>query len=133
MILVDSSVLIDYLRDRSTAAARHLDRIQQERESWGIPMVCAQEVLQGARNETEWRVLKAHFDAQDLVEPADWRAAHFEAARIFYDCRRRGLTVRSSADCLIAAVALERRDVLLHDDDDFETIARVRPLRTLRS
>ena len=133
MILVDSSVLIDYLRDRPTAAARCLDRLQQERAYWGVPLVCAQEVLQGARNEDEWRSLKAFFDAQDLVEPAVARAAHVEAARIFYDCRRRGFTVRSSVDCLIAALAIERRDILLHDDDDFEAIAKVRPLRTLRS
>jgi hypothetical protein len=133
MILVDSSVLIDYLRDRPTAAARQLDRLQLEREYWGIPLICAQEVLQGARNETEWRALKAHFDAQDLVEPADWRAAHVEAARIFFDCRRRGVTVRSSADCLIAAITLERNDILLHDDADFEAIAKIRPLKTLRS
>jgi predicted nucleic acid-binding protein len=54
------------------------------------------------------------------------------AARIFFDCRRRGLTVRSAVDCLIAQLVLEVDGVLLHDDDDFERIRTVRPLRTLR-
>ena len=58
--------------------------------------------------------------------------AHIAAARIYFDCRRRGSTVRSSLDCYIAAIALERGDELLHDDEDFEAIKRVRPLRTLR-
>ena len=53
-------------------------------------------------------------------------------ARVFFDCRRKGLTVRSSTDCLIAALALERGDVLLHDDADFDAIAKVRPLRSIR-
>ncbi len=91
MVLVDSSVLIDFFRGRDTPAVRRLEEI-----------------------------------------PLDPVAAHVEAARIFYDCRRRGLTVRSSTDCLIAALALEQGHTLLHDDADFDTIARVRPLRTSR-
>ena len=57
---------------------------------------------------------------------------HLEAARILFDCRRKGLTVRSSTDCLIAALAMERGGVLLHDDADFDAIAKVRPLRSIR-
>ena len=52
-----------------------------------------------------------------------------EAARIYYDCRRRGLTLRSTVDCFIAQLAIEVDGVLLHNDGDFESIAQVRPLR----
>jgi predicted nucleic acid-binding protein len=64
----------------------------------------------------------------DLRHPVE---SYLEAARIYFDCRRRALTVRSSVDCLVAQVALDNKLVLLHSDRDFDAIARVRPLRTL--
>lgn len=110
MLLVDSSVLIDFFRGNDTPAVRYLSEIETSGEAagWALPLVCLQEVLQVARNDREWKL------------------------RISFDCRRKGLTVRSSTDCLIAALALERGDVLLHDDADFDAIARVRPLRSIR-
>jgi len=134
LVLVDSSVLVDFLRGRETDATRRLEAIERQEESigWALPVVCLQEILQGARNEREWRSLHASLTSQELVTPLDPVGTHLEAARIFYDCRRRGLTVRSSVVCLIAALALERNLPLLHDDADFDAIAKVRPLRTIR-
>jgi predicted nucleic acid-binding protein len=71
--------------------------------------------------------------SQDLLLSADPVSTHRDAARIFYDCRRKGITIRSSADCFIAQLTLEHNGVLLHDDDDFDDIRRVRPLKTLRA
>jgi len=48
-----------------------------------------------------------------------------EAARIYGACRAAGVTIRSSVDCLIARIAIEHDLALLHDDRDFEDIARV--------
>lgn len=134
MVLVDSSVLIDFFRGRETPAVRYLSEIEASGEAagWALPLVCLQEILQGARDEREWKLLRAALESQEIAAPADPLAAHVEAARIFFDCRRMGLTVRSSTDCLIAALALERGDVLLHDDADFDGIAKVRPLRSMR-
>ena len=53
-----------------------------------------------------------------------WR----DAARIHFDLRRRGRTVRSAIDCCIAQLAIENNLRLLHRDRDFETIAEIRPL-----
>ena len=134
MVLVDSSVLIDFFRGRETPAVRCLSEIEASGEaaSWALPLVCLHEILQGARDEREWKLLRAALESQETAVPVDPLAAHVEAARIFFDCRRKGLTVRSSTDCLIAALALERGDVLLHDDADFDAIAKVRPLRSMR-
>ena len=134
MILVDSSVLIDFFRGRDTPAVRRLAEIEGSGEAagWALPLVCLQEILQGAKDEKEWRSLRRILETQEIVVPLDPRAVHVEAARIFYDCRRRGLTVRSSTDCLIAALALEQGHTLLHDDADFDAIAKVRPLRMSR-
>ena len=134
MVLVDSSVLIDFFRGRSTPAVRFLSEIEASGEAagWALPLVCLQEILQGAKDEREWKLLRSALESQEIVGPGDPLAVHLEAARIFFDCRRKGLTVRSSTDCLIAALALERGDVLLHDDADFDAIAKVRPLRSSR-
>lgn len=133
MILTDSSVLIDVFRARRTPASDRLRETVRQGTPYAVPQPCVQEVLQGARDEPEWRLLKTFFESQEIAGSADWRAAHVDAARIFFDCRRRGVTIRSGVDCLIAQIALENEAVLLHDDDDFDAIARVRPLRTLRS
>lgn len=133
MILADSSVLIDVLRACRTPASDRLRDVVRLESPWGVPLPCLLEVQQGARDEADWRLLARFFESQQVVEPRNGRNAHVAAARIWFDARRRGLTVRSSVDCLIAQIALEGDHVLLHDDDDFDRIAKIRPLKTLRS
>jgi predicted nucleic acid-binding protein len=68
---------------------------------------------------------------QHLLLPEDpWRA-HHEAAGIMFDCRRQGVTIRGSVDCLIAQLVLAANGTLLHSDADFERIKAVRPLQTV--
>ena len=132
MIVVDTSVLVDFLRGRKTDAAERLRRMEEDLVPFAIPAICGQEVLQGARDQREWKVLFETLDSQRiLVSEHPWKT-HAEAARIFFDCRRRGLTIRGTVDCLIAQMVMEIDGVLLHDDDDFEKVRAVRPLRTLR-
>ena len=66
-----------------------------------------------------------------LYPKASW-ASYAEGARIFFECRRRGIALRSTLDCLIAQMVIEQDGTLLHDDEDFERIKEVRSLRTLR-
>lgn len=133
MILVDSSVLIDLFRGKRTPATVRLGQMEAEGLPFAIPLLCFQEVLQGARDEREWRNLTAVLETQPLIGFEDPLAAHRAAARIYFECRRRGLTVRSTIDCLVAQAALEHGALLLHDDDDYDAIARVRPLRHARA
>ncbi len=132
MIVVDSSVLIDYLRGETTPAVERLAEIEDEQTPFAIPLFCFQELLQGARDEKEWRLLEEYLGSQRLLVPSDPRKLHREAARIFFDGRRRGLTIRSTIDCFIAAQVLEADAILLHDDLDFELIGKVRPLKSSR-
>ncbi|WP_339367618.1 PIN domain-containing protein [Picosynechococcus sp. NKBG042902] len=62
------------------------------------------------------------------LQPQHWQYA----ARIYYDLRRGGKTVRSTIDCCIAQLALSYDLVLLHQDRDFEIIKRVRALKEHR-
>jgi len=131
VIVVDTSVLIDMFRGKDTAAVEHLVRLERESTPFHIPALCCQELLQGAKNEREWKLLLEYLSSQQVLLPADPWHTHVEAARIFFDCRRKGLTVRSAVDCFIAQLALENEAILLHDDEDFTRICRVRPLGTL--
>jgi predicted nucleic acid-binding protein len=131
VILVDTSVLIGYLRGHQSSTLDLFDQIERELVSFALPVVCFQEVLQGARDEKEWRLLEDYLGGLEMVSEADPQASHREAARIYFDCRRKGITLRSTIDCLIAQIALEQGATLLHDDSDFELIRKVRPLQTL--
>ena len=81
------------------------------------------ELLQGARDEKEWILLSDYLDNQLYLEVGSdtWQAA----ARIYFDLRRSGVTVRSPIDCCIAQIAIENEVLLIHDDRDFEVIAGV--------
>lgn len=126
MILIDSSVWIEVWEDRSGTHARVLEQVLD-----GVPPVFSRftelELLQGCRDEREWSLLAEFFASQELLALGDEGWA--DAARIYYDLRRRGVTVRSSIDCCIAQVALDRDLLVIHRDQDFEAIASIRPLR----
>ena len=131
MILLDTSVLVNFLSGRSTRATLLLERLVIEQAEFYLTGPVIQEVLQGARDPAEWRRLEVYLSSQLRVQARDPLRSYVEAARIYFECRRKGLTVRSTADCLVAQIALENKLALLQDDRDFEAIAQVRPLRTL--
>lgn len=125
MILIDTSVWILIFKDKSGIEA---ERVQ----TWlgGREVVLTRfnqlELLQGCRDENEWLLLSSHLEDQTYVEASvlTWQAA----ARIYFDLRRQGLTVRSPIDCCIAQLALENELLLLHNDKDFTVINQIRPL-----
>lgn len=129
MLLIDTSVWINVFRDRNGQVRQQLEVFIAERDVL-LTRFTELELLQGSLNEREWTLLSTYLEAQDYVElkPSSWQAA----ARIYYDLRRRGLTVRSPIDCCIAQAALENDLLLVHNDRDFETVAQIRPLRNLR-
>ena len=129
MILVDTSVWVEVLRDR-TGGPRDALETALGGDDAVLTRFHQLELLQGARDEREWNLLREHLDGQDYLEcePESWIAA----ARIYFDLRRIGKTVRSPIDCCIAQIAIDHDVLLLHRDRDFETIAAVRPLRQER-
>ena len=129
MILVDTSVWVDVFRDATGAVRDALRRLTDD-EAVVLTRFNQLELLQGARDENEWNALAAYLREQDYLEAeADtWR----NAARIYFDLRRQGRTVRSPIDCCIAELARRHDALLVHRDRDFVTIAEVRPLRQIR-
>lgn len=132
MIAVDTSVLVDFFRGVESSAVELFVSLERDAIPFAVPAICCQELLQGARNKKEWKLLSDYLGTQRLLAPEDPWVAHSGAARIYFESRRKGVTVRSAVDCLVAEIALEEEATLLHDDEEFERIKRVRPLRTLR-
>jgi predicted nucleic acid-binding protein len=125
MILLDTSAWIEFLKPRSTF------KITEDQ----LELVCTchpiyQELLQGIRDDLVFQQLKNRFQSLIFLDdpiPAD---RYLEAAQIYRQGRKRGLTIRSSQDALIAAIAIHHDVLLIHQDRDFEAISRYTSLKT---
>ncbi len=126
-MIVDTSAVIELLRNTRSSAHLHLARALQEEQPLAIPAVVLQEVLQGARSPHDFALLHQQMDLLPLFEPDDPAELHRRAALIYAQCRWRGLTPRSPIDCIVAACALEADLPLLARDRDFAAIASVEP------
>lgn len=128
MILVDTSVWIEFLRGTDDPAASELDRLVEEGADVRITEPIVMELLAGATTPTRDEKISQLTNGLPLlpVHPAiDYRAA----AQLFVASSRNGHPIRSLSDCLIAAIAIRHDASLLHRDRDFEYLAAVAPLR----
>lgn len=118
MVIVDTTVWVDYFRGVTTRETEWLDS-ELDRQRLGITDIILCEVLQGVRNEAEAtnverQLLKLevfHTGGSDLTR---------EAARNYRTLRSRGHTVRKTLDCLIATFCIREQHSLLHRDRDFD-------------
>lgn len=127
MILADSSAWIEFQRATGSPADRHLATAIEADEALATTGLVVMEILAGARDERRVRDLRrllARCEFLPLDEPSD----HEAAAGLYRACRRGGGTIRRLPDCLIAAVAIRVGAQLLHQDADFDMIARHAPL-----
>lgn len=118
MILVDSSVWIDFFRGTVTPQAEVLDRLLGE-EPVAIGDLMMTEVLQGFASERDFNKARRLLGALDLVEIGG-RDVMIEAARYFRDLRARGITIRKTIDTLIATRCSVSGYRLLYSDRDFD-------------
>lgn len=123
MILLDSSALIEYLRETQSPT----DLKVQELVRSGVPVAVTDpvimEILAGPTDEEHARRLTGLLSFFTHVQ-VEGLSDYEQAAAIHRVCRRGGETVRSPFDCLIAAVALREGLPVLAKDRDFEIIAR---------
>ena len=133
MLLIDTSIWVELFRQKSEAREQKFKQALAETigtHCYYLPRFSQTELLQGAKDETEWAKLYNYLKNQNYVDPTG--ATWVDAARIYYELRRQGITVRNTIDCLIAASAIERELLLLHIDRDFEAIATGTKLREFK-
>ena len=126
-MLVDTSVWIDFLRGTESAPVVRLKDALAAGERVALTGVIYTEILQGAASAEDFERLKATFEGQVFLAPHHPVDSYAEAARLFFLCRRAGVTLRSTLDCLIAQIAIEQAVPLLQKDRDFLGIAEVAP------
>jgi len=127
MMLVDTSVWIELLNGRLGSRIP-----EQELFNFVTCGPVLQEVLQGLRNDPASDAFREAFLALPVLSDPLPSASFLSAAEIYRLGRAKGYTVRSSTDCLIAAIAIDNRMPVWHKDRDFEAIARYTSLRTTR-
>jgi predicted nucleic acid-binding protein len=130
VILVDSTVWIDLLRNCETVPVRILRKLLDVGEA-AVVAVIVQELLQGATDAAGFARLHKYFTAIPISGAGNSLELHVAAGRLYARARWQGVTPRSPHDCLIAATAVHNRVPLLHDDRDFEHLALVEPKLTL--
>ncbi len=122
MIVVDSTVWIDFLNGRNAPHVRRLRSLFGETEIIvGDLMLC--EVLQGLDSERAARAVEALLRRFEIV-PMAGTAIAVATARNYRALRARGVTVRKTIDLLIGTWCIENRRPLLHNDRDFHALAR---------
>ena len=118
MILVDSSVWIDYFRGDSTPQVEMLDALLGN-EPLAMGDLILAEVLQGFQSEREFNQAKQLLLSFEMVEIVGKDIA-IQAARNFRTLRGHGITVRKTVDTLIATRCVHSGLILLHSDRDFD-------------
>jgi predicted nucleic acid-binding protein len=129
MVLVDTSILTDFLRGAENAAVRRFQQILDSTIPFGISPLIFLEVLQGTRTEKDYATVKSYLETQRFFGLLDEKESYAAAARIYFDCCRKGITINSTVDCLIAQTAIENNLTLLHNDADFDRMRKVAPLK----
>jgi len=131
MVLVDTTVWIDFFGDRPRPHVAVLQELIENSEDVCLCGIILTEVLQGIRHDSEYRKTKEYFDAL-LFLPMSW-ATYVRAADIYRSLRKKGITIRKPVDCMIAAVAIECEVPLLHNDRDFDRIAKHSKLKIMET
>ena len=129
MILVDSSVWIDYFKGTITAQTEKLDSLLGH-EPLAIGDLVLTEVLQGFADEADFNKARKMLTSLDVVELGGQEIA-VQAAKNFQTLRRLGVTVRKTIDTVIATRCIESGYDLLHSDRDFDPFAQHLGLRVV--
>jgi len=122
LILVDSSVWIDYFKGAVTPQTEALDRLLGRRPL-AIGDLILTEVLQGFDDERDFRSARDLLTSLEVVELGGKEIA-IQAAKNFRALRRFGITVRKTIDLIIATRCIESGYDLLHNDRDFDPFVK---------
>jgi predicted nucleic acid-binding protein len=124
LILVDTSVWIDFFRPAPGRAGAELRRMIEEAEPFALTGVIVTEILRGLRRDVHR--IERYLSLWEMIEPRGF-STYREASTISRLGRSKGISL-TTIDSLIAAIALEHGAILFSMDKDFSRIARVAAL-----
>ena len=125
MILVDTSVLLDYLKNIENQKSQIFQDILERKIPYCITNCIFLEVLQGAKTDKEFSVLKEYLGSLPFYDLTEGKLSFEKIAKLNLQCTSEGVTVRSTIDLILVQIALEHGLALLHNDRDFDNIASV--------
>ena len=127
MILVDSSVWIDYFNGKRSWQTDLLDHMLSN-----VPIIMGDliltEVLQGFKSDKDYDTAKSHLDKLPFRQMGGYNVA-IQSAQNYRQLRKAGVTVHKTIDIIIATFCIIEGLTLLHDDRDFDPIASHFPLK----
>jgi predicted nucleic acid-binding protein len=121
MVLVDTTVWIDYFAAKDLPQVVVLERFLHDGEDLCICGVILAEVLQGIRHDSDH--VRVSFLFESFIFLPMTRETFVRSANLYRTLRQQGVTIRKPIDCMIAATAIEHDMPLLHHDRDFEVMA----------
>ena len=125
MILVDTSVLIGYFKGIAGSVYDKMNYLVDNEIPFGICHYVYQELLQGSANEQEYKLLKDYLTTLPFYCLRSGNESFENAALMYMNCRKKGITTRSTIDLLIAEIAIENDLYLFHNDSDYTNISKV--------
>jgi predicted nucleic acid-binding protein len=128
VIVVDTTVWVDFFRGRELPHVVELTALIEDDAGIALIDVILAELLQGLRSEREARRVERRlraFDVLRLLKLDDFT----RAASLYRTARSAGHTIRRTLDCLIASVCIRERVPILHNDADFDRLAAATALQ----
>ena len=130
ILLVDTSVWIDFFAGRKTRQVSILKEAVREGADVALTRLILAEILQGVPSDSDFGRLRAALSSFRVLLPAS-EDTFVYAASLYRMGRKRGVTIRSLVDCVIASIAMENRAVVLHRDRDYGRIGTFAPLKVV--
>jgi predicted nucleic acid-binding protein len=120
MTLIDTSAWVEFLRDTGSSTSVRVENLLKTKLTCCEPVML--ELLAGAQSETHLRNLRRLVARCVMLKT---ESIDYEMAAVIYrNCRSKGKTPRKMIDCLIAAIAIRNQVRVLHQDQDFDVIAK---------
>jgi len=123
MILIDTSVMVNYLRNIETPMTKVVEEICEMDLRIGFSAYTYMELLCGAKNDREFSSIQESLSQYPIYYLKEKETSYSTVARMYFELRRNGVTPRNITDLMIAATAIYHDLYLLHDDRDFDLLA----------
>lgn len=131
MVLIDTSAFIEFLNHTGSPFDREIERLIVNDEDVAIADIVLTEILQGIRDDKEYEEIKTSLLSFPIYSLRN-NDSYITAAELYRKCRKKGITIRTTVDLLIAQIAIENDLLLLHNDNDFDSIARISSLKVYK-